>query len=324
MAKVKVSILIPVFNCEKYIEKCILSALSQTLKEIEVIVINDGSFDNSLDIINKFVSDSRIRIINKDNSGYGASLNIGIKEAKGEYISILEADDFLENNFLEELYSKCGYDVIKAGFKFYPDNVEYKLNFDGISSIDNAPQMINIKPSIWSAIYKKDFLTKNNIFFQETKGASYQDVSFQFKTQYLAGSIFFINKPLYNYRTDNESSSVKAKSKVRAIISEFQEIDNFLKDKIILPETYSQLVVHELRAYIWNFNRISEFYENEFIFLSQKKLKEKNLKMFYKSRYIRLKDKIKMLLLMNCPQIFKSLLRIVKKYECPKKVKFLF
>ena len=314
MAKIKVSILIPAFNCEKYIEKCTKSAISQSLKDIEIIIINDGSFDSSLDIINKFASDERVRIINKDNSGYGASLNIGIKEARGEYISILESDDFQDSDFLEKLYSKHGFDVIKSSFRYYPDNIQYKLNLQGVYSIDDAPQMINIKPSVWCAIYKKDFLIKNNILFQETKGASYQDVSFQFKTQYLANSICFIDEPLYNYRTDNENSSVKYKSKIRAIINEFQEIDNFLKDKIILPETLSQLILHELRAYIWNFNRISKFYENEFIVLSQKKLKEKNLEAFYNSRYIKLKDKIKMFLLINYPHFFKSLLSIVKKY----------
>ena len=186
------------------------------------------------------------------------------------YISILESDDFYEKDFLEKLYSKSGLDVIKSGFKYYPENVQYRLNLEGVYSVDDAPQMINIQPSVWSAIYKKDFLIKNNIFFQETKGASYQDVSFQFKTQYLANSIQFIDSALCNYRTDNEHSSVKIKSKVRAVINEFQEIDNFLKDKIILPETNAQLILHELRAYIWNFKRISKFYENEFIHLSQK------------------------------------------------------
>jgi len=310
----KVSILIPIYNCEKYLEKCINSAISQTLDDIEIILINDGSIDSSIDIINKFSGDKRVKVINKTNSGYGASLNIAIKEASGEYISILEADDFMDSSMLEKLYSKHGADVVKSSFRFYPSLEEYNLNLQGIYALDDAPEMINIKPSVWSAIYKKDFLIKNNIFFQETKGASYQDVSFQFKTQYCAKNIKFINEALYNYRIDNPNSSVSAKGKVGAIINEFKEIDNFLQDKKILPETLSQLILHELRAYIWNFMRISKFYEHEFIILSQKKLKEEDLKIFYKSRYIKLKEKIKMFLLVNYSAFFKYLLSIIKKY----------
>ena len=310
----KVSILIPVYNAEKFLEKCIKSALNQTFKDIEIIIINDGSIDSSPEIIKKYSADERIKVIDKNNSGYGESLNIAIKEAKGEYISILEADDFLDENFIKKLYSKKGYDIVKSGFCFYPEKKQYKLNLEGVYTIDDMPEMLNIKPSVWSCMYKKEFLLDNNIFFTQSKGASYQDVSFQVKTFYSADKICFIDEPLYSYRTNNEQSSVKSKTNPSAIIKEFNLIDEFLKDKIILPETLAQLILFELRAYIWNFKRISKNYEEEFINTASNKLKNADIKMFYTSNAIQLKEKIKLWLLVNHAQIFKFFLSIIKKY----------
>ena len=99
----KISVLIPVYNAEQYLNKCIQSVISQSLKNIEIIIINDGSNDSSLEIIKSF-KDERIKLFNKKNSGYGASLNLAINNAQGEYISILEADDFMHENMLETLY----------------------------------------------------------------------------------------------------------------------------------------------------------------------------------------------------------------------------
>ena len=310
----KVSVLIPVYNAELHLEKCINSVLAQDFKDIEVIVINDGSLDSSLDIIEKFSTDDRVRIINKSNSGYGASLNVGLKEAKGEYISIVEADDFVEKNMLSTLYSDDKHDVIKGGFTFYPQRKKYNINCNNIVTIEDNPEIINCKPSVWSAIYKKSFLEKNKIQFNETKGASYQDVSFHFKTLFLASSIKCVDIPLYNYRTDNLNSSVKSKNKVQAIIREFESIYGFLENKTLLPEVYAQLILFELRAYIWNYKRISKFYEKEFIFLSKDKLNLRKLNFFYNSKYIRIKDKIKLYLYLNHTFVFMFLLNIIKNY----------
>ena len=307
----KISVLIPVYNAEKYLNKCIQSVISQSLKNIEIIIINDGSNDSSLEIIKSF-KDERIKLFNKKNSGYGASLNLAINKAQGEYISILEADDFMHENMLETLYDAPKCDVIKSGFYFYPDNTIYNLNIEGYTSIDDNPQIINIKPSVWSAIYKKDFLQKNNILFSETKGACYQDISFHFKTMFLAKSIFFINKPLYYYRCNNDRSSVNSKLNPQAVFKEFKLIDEFLTNYRILPETYAQLILFKLKVYIWNYMRVSEIFEKECIALSSQDLSKENLSAFYKSRYIKIKDKIKLFMLTKNITLMKNLLKIVK------------
>lgn len=103
--KIKVSVIIPVYNVEDYIEKCLESVVNQTLKEIEIIVVNDGTKDNSMKKIEKYFSDSRIKIINKQNGGQSSARNAGLAISKGEYISFIDSDDFIEEKMLEELYN---------------------------------------------------------------------------------------------------------------------------------------------------------------------------------------------------------------------------
>ena len=101
----KISVIMPTYNVEKYLASALESVINQTFGDIEIICINDGSTDNSLHILEDYAAkDKRIKIINKENSGYGASMNIALKQAKGEYISIVETDDFIEFNMLERLY----------------------------------------------------------------------------------------------------------------------------------------------------------------------------------------------------------------------------
>ena len=102
---IKVSVIVPCYNVEKYVRECIQSICNQTLKEIEIICINDGSKDNTLSIINEFKKkDKRIKVINKENTGYGHSVNLGIDIACGKYIGIVESDDFIEPNMYSEMY----------------------------------------------------------------------------------------------------------------------------------------------------------------------------------------------------------------------------
>lgn len=105
---IKVSILVPCYNSEKYIDKCINSILHQTLDDVEIICINDGSTDNTLKVLQNFEKNNpKIRVVDKKNSGYGASLNLGFSISKGEYIGIVESDDFIENNMYELLYDNA-------------------------------------------------------------------------------------------------------------------------------------------------------------------------------------------------------------------------
>lgn len=126
--KIKVSVIIPVYNVEEYIEKCLDSVVNQTLKEIEIIVVNDGTKDNSMKKIEKYFSDSRIKIINKQNGGQSSARNAGLAISKGEYISFIDSDDFIEEKMLEELYNESeNTDIV------FSDSLNYNMIDNKIS-----------------------------------------------------------------------------------------------------------------------------------------------------------------------------------------------
>lgn len=202
------SVLVPIYNTERYLEQALDSLCAQTFKDVEIICINDGSTDSSRDIIQKYLdSDSRFRVIDKPNSGYGASMNRGIAESRGEYIAILEPDDILEPNAFELLVGKAeesGADVIKANYWFYWSVPEERNQLISVIKPEMANRILDPQeepdiylalPSVWSAIYKRSYLQKNNIRFLETPGASFQDLGFTFKIWAYTRKVYLLENP---------------------------------------------------------------------------------------------------------------------------------
>ncbi len=286
MGNPKVSIVIPIYNVEKYLRQCLDSVVSQTLKDIEIICVNDGSKDSSLDIIKEYAEkDERVKIIDKPNSGYGHSMNCGFDKAIGEYVGIVESDDYADENMFEDLYNeakKFDVDVVKSGFYFYysiPEerNVESPIASKAMCSRVFCPssdfkshyeqaEFFNIKPTIWSAIYKNSFIKDNNIRFNETPGASFQDSSFNFKVWSLAKRVKLVENCYLHYRQDNEQSSVNSPGKVYCVCDEYKEIDRFLDEHPVLKGKL-QGVRSKIKydSYIWNYGRLSEPLRKEFI-----------------------------------------------------------
>ena len=136
MKNIKISVIIPVYNVEKYIIECIESIINQTFKDIEIIVVNDGSKDNSIKIVEEYLSDKRLKIINKENRGLSSARNKGMKIARGEYIYFIDSDDFINEDVLEVLYKNLEserFDIIFSNFSFYNDKTKKekksKFNF---------------------------------------------------------------------------------------------------------------------------------------------------------------------------------------------------
>ena len=208
----KVSVVIPVYNTEKYLRECLDSVVNQTLKDIEIICINDGSTDNSLEILKEYAkNDTRIKIIDKQNTGYGHSMNVGLDNAQGEYVGIVEPDDYVELNMYEALYSKAketNVDFIKADhWRFYEDMVQRynrycsdMLYYDRILNPIKDKHIFLCRACIWSGIYSADFLRSKGIRFNETPGARYQDQGFYWLTTMSADSVYIINQAFYHYR----------------------------------------------------------------------------------------------------------------------------
>lgn len=243
----KVSVIVPVCNVEKYLPLALDSAINQTLTDIEIICIDDGSTDSSGQILDEYAQrDARIKVIHKENSGYGHTMNVGLDMAQGEYIAVLESDDWIQPYMLQDQYeaaSAYDVDVVKADFgKFTAgDGEEYFYTHVTNDSslyecVWNAKEME--KRSIffaaamtWTGIVKRSFLQENNIRHNETPGASYQDNGFWFQLITQAHRVYFLPKLGYMYRQNNPNSSVVNRDKLWADNEEYAFIYSFLKHK---------------------------------------------------------------------------------------------
>lgn len=225
-----ISVIIPVYNVERFLGQCLESVLNQTFKDIEVICINDGSTDKSLSILNKYQNkDKRLRIISQPNKGLSETRNLGIKNAKGKYISFIDSDDFIDPEMLNILFNKSEEtqsDLTLCNFKLFFENTKtygyyrdeifyYHLKFKTFN-LRSQPQIINCIAA-WDRLIRKDFLDKYNIKF--ISGMIYEDVTFHIECMIHATKIALVPDHLYFYRknaggsiTDNEEKNKKTRN----------------------------------------------------------------------------------------------------------------
>lgn len=276
----KISVLVPIFNVEKYLCEALDSLVQQTFQDFEVICINDGSTDHSLEIIQAYQQqDSRFCILDKTNSGYGDSMNQGLKLARGEYIAILEPDDWIENDAFEVLYhtaKKNDADIVKANY--YRMHTDPKTNQPQNTKVSEITKttildphtdftVFQLSPAIWSAIYKRTLLEQNQITFLPTPGASYQDLGFQFKVFASAKKVVLLPSAFVHYRIDNQNSSINNPGKVNCVIEEYNSIEQFLMSQGTFDLFARAMSAAKFRNYHWNFQRLhhnlaKQFYQN--------------------------------------------------------------
>jgi len=274
----KVSVLVPVYNVEKYLRECLESLINQTLEDIEIICINDGSTDSSPDILDEYSKrDKRVKVINKKNTGYGHSMNTGLDAACGEYIGILESDDFTDKNMYEDLYrlaKENDADIVKSDwYNYWSTNAESRkdgkisaADVEGVVCARTDKNLLRGPSYIWSSIYKRDFLNSKKIRFLETPGASFQDTSFFLKATMAAERIKLSSNAYIHYRRDNESSSVKSKGKVYCICDEYNEVERYINENPYLKEPFLEYIYAlKYRAYFWNMLRVDKQFAKEFI-----------------------------------------------------------
>lgn len=217
----KVSVVVPVYNAEKYLNECIESLLNQTLKDIEIIFVDDGSTDNSVSIINDYKeNDSRIILKTQQNSFSGSARNNGLKSAEGEYIIFLDADDYFDADMIESMYNQAAADnadvCVCSAKRFdettgeitYPDfylNTKFLPETTPFSAEDVKERIFNFtSPAPWNKLFKTDFVKSNGIQFQSIKKTN--DLFFVYANIALAHRITYINKPFVNYRFNNPES----------------------------------------------------------------------------------------------------------------------
>lgn len=204
----KVSIIVPVYNVEKYLPRCLDSLVNQTLKDIEIICVNDGSTDGSLAILQQYAAkDKRIKIIDKENSGPGDCRNRGIEAAKGEFIAFVDSDDWVELNTYEETYKKAkehnvpllsfNANIVNEKLKKSP-KIYYETTEKHLGNWENIAELIFNNPfHSWHFIYEKSFLQKNDIRFPPLSLC--EDVPFVLKALFCAEKILFVPDAFYNY-----------------------------------------------------------------------------------------------------------------------------
>ncbi|QUH23766.1 glycosyltransferase [Methanobacterium alkalithermotolerans] len=205
----KVSVIIPVYNREKYLKQCLDSVINQTLKNIEIICIDDGSTDKSLEILNEYrKKDGRIIIINQKNQGSGLARNSGLKIAKGEYIGFVDSDDWIDLNFYETLFTEAKkQDADLARTLYVYEFQKHSKEEDYLNKIihkrKSEGELLNVNEHsvvIWNAIYKKEFLQKNNIYFDKLQAVV--DVPFTARATYFSKKTIPVVGTYYHYRKD--------------------------------------------------------------------------------------------------------------------------
>lgn len=287
MNKIKVSIIIPMLNSVKYLEECLKSVRNQSLKDIEIICVDAGSTDGTLELINSYANkDERISIINSDKKSYGVQMNKGIEAAKGEYVAIFESDDYASPEMFANLYNKTfdnKPDFVKGGYVQFCDIFGKRVSEEIVKKDRNIGKLITLGDSpeyrlfdylsIWSGIYKKDFLDKNNICLNESPGASYQDAGFSMLVALLAETCIYTNDCGYNYRIDNVNSSVKDESKISCIVDEYDFINKELMERQILDRNIAVVNQHRLYGYFWNYKRLSTNGKRKFLEIIKTEIK---------------------------------------------------
>ncbi len=273
----RVSIVVPVYNSQKFLKQCMDSLVSQTLHDIEVICVDDGSTDESSKILDDYASrDGRIRVIHKSNSGYGNSINVGAKAARGKYIGIVESDDYVARNMFERLYlaaEENDLDMVKAECYFCWDNINYRLPrhvtkmnayYNQVLTDADRDLFFGFFMNTWSGIYRRNFLEEYGIVHHETPGASFQDNGFWLQTMFHAQKAMWLTDKLYYYRQDNENASVRGDAKAYEMSDEFNWAEEKLGKQGVESANRYYLDYFRLLRNKGNLLRISDEKKREF------------------------------------------------------------
>ena len=300
----KISVIVPFYNSEKYLKRCLDSLVRQTFKDIEIIMVNDGSTDNGLNVVKSYMSDERIRLIEKENGGQASARNLGLYEATGEYIIFIDSDDYVELNLCEKLYDTIlkGFDIVVSDYYIVAGN---EKKYNKISSCLEGE--ISLKDYLltavcpWNKIYKKSFLIDNHFKFPE--GIIYEDyasiptlVNYNPKVYYLPEA--FVN---YIHTEVSTMRSDEYKEKYENIFI----ATNFLYDHLCNSEYQDELeylisnhflYLGSLNFYRFNkyeqLNKIANFMKDKFPKWSKNKYVKKMdfkarvlMNLFYQRKY---------------------------------------
>ena len=276
---VKVSVILPVYNVGKYLEQCLNSLISQTLYDIEIICVNDGSTDNCYDILEEYrQKDGRIKVIHKENEGTGIARNTGLKIATGECIAFVDPDDWVKDNMLERLYSlikekdldiaMCmpdGFNEEKQVMEAFPyfvgDNFK-KIPTDKVFNWkDLSP--FSYPMCVWNKLYKRKFLTENHIDFAEK--LDFEDHKVIFGALFHAKRIFFVPEKLYVYRHNRKGSILSdANKRLMDRMKMFDYVKRIMLDTGAYEPLKNELLLYQIHDLLYYYTEIKPEYREEY------------------------------------------------------------
>ena len=325
---VEISVILPVYNSQEYLKECLDSVLNQTFKDIEVLCINDGSSDKSLEILRDYEADERVTVIDQENMGVAKTRNNALEIVKGKYVYFMDSDDYLDSNAFKKLHdilisNDSDFCILKAIFvnanekykfpAFDLDKEFGKVNFNKFTFTykDVKSHVLNDLFAPWLKMYKREFLMSDDDFtFPEIK--SYSDAPFHVKTMLNAKRISFVPEYLYYYR-ENDGSLVHSSSNTINFFILSDIIKNYLENNGFMDEFKKEFEAFQVvkLVYYMGFSDSDEYYL---------KAKDELEKIDFKNNsLIPQKDKDKAGLVLDS-QTLKEASLAIQLYDCKRKV----
>lgn len=263
----KVSVIVPVYNVEKYLEKCLDSLVNQTLKDIEIIIVNDGSPDNSQEIIDKYVKKySNIKAYQKENGGLSDARNYGIKLATGDYIAFLDSDDYVRTDMYKKMYEKAvggNFDMVVCDINYIfenSDEVQRAYSNLKTDTTDIKKVMLNIYPAAWNKIFKRK-LFQTGIEFK--KGVWFEDVEFIYRMLPHVKTIGVIHEPFNQYLQREGSITKSIDKRIYHYIDNWNGIVKYYQENNFYDKYYNELEYSYVRYLYATFIKQASKYDYE-------------------------------------------------------------
>ena len=241
---IKVSVIVPVYNVEKYLDKCLDSLAKQTLQEMEIIIVNDGSPDNSDKIIAEYTKKySNFSSYKKKNGGLSSARNYGLKFAKGHYVAFLDSDDYVTYDMYEKMYEKAisnDFDMVVCDVNYvYPDKSWIASSNIKEDTTNIKKVMNNIYPAAWNKIFKRDLLIDNNLYFKD--GVWFEDIEFIYRVLPYIRSIGVIHQAFNQYVQRPGSITNTVNKKIYDYVYNMNSVVKFYREKGLYDEYKKEL-----------------------------------------------------------------------------------
>lgn len=276
--EIKVSIVMPVKNTAGYIRECMESLLSQTMEEIEILCVDAGSTDGTQEILQEYADrDSRVRLLEDTKGSTGYANNLGMEKASGEYVAIMEPDDFAAPDMYEKLYEaavKNHADAVRADYQVFFGEKEKREYIDKAVAVRedygkvycpaDEQRLFRNDMSTWAGIYARKLFTEEHMCHNETPGAAYQDNGFWFLMMAHVKRLCYIPVSGYRYRMDNPGSSIHKRGKIFAICDEYEFIRERLASEGIFEKFECIYVWAKFIRYLSAYHRLDDALKGEF------------------------------------------------------------